>query len=322
MKILFVCSGNNRLFTIAPFVKSQAESLVELGHSVDFYLIKGKGLKGYLKNIKPLQREIKREKYDIVHAHYSFCGWISRFATLTTPLVVSYMGSDTYGAVNFKGKRKFKSIFFAVQGALLNLFADAIIVKSENLYEKMLLKKKTTIIPNGVNFDMFKPIPLTEARKKSDLDQEKNYALFAGDPKDARKNYQLAVQTVDMINNDVSLELLTPYPVPHDKMPLLMNAVNLLISTSFLEGSPNVIKEAMACNCPVVSTPAGDAEKTVNNSENCFIVDYDPKDIAKKVLSVLKSGKRSNGRDMIPHLNNKLIAEKVLDVYKSISKRS
>lgn len=131
MKVLFVSSGNSE-FGISPIIKNQGESLKQNGIDLYYFTIKGKGIKGYLKNIPILKKYLKNHNYDIIHAHYSLSAIV---ATLSgaKPLVVSLMGSDIYGNVNIDGKRKFYSYINILSAKLLHPFVNKIIVKSKNL---------------------------------------------------------------------------------------------------------------------------------------------------------------------------------------------
>jgi hypothetical protein len=131
MKVLFVSSGNSE-FGISPIIKNQGESLKQNGIDLDYFTIKGKGIKGYLKNIPILKKYLKYHNYDIIHAHYSLLAIV---ATLSgaKPLVVSLMGSDIYGNVNIDGERKFYSYINILSAKLLQPFVKKIIVKSKNL---------------------------------------------------------------------------------------------------------------------------------------------------------------------------------------------
>jgi len=99
---------------------------------------------------------------------------------------------------------------------------------------------------------------------------------------------------------------------------LLMNAVDLVLMTSFTEGSPQFIKEAMACNCPIVSTDVGDVKDVIKNTKGCYITSYIPEDVATKIELALNYGKKTDGREHIKHFDNELIALKILNVYKKI----
>src|SRR5688572_19026115 len=105
MKVLFVSSGNNKDFDIIPFIKEQGESLREEGIDVDYYPVVGKGLMGYVKAGFGLRKLLKRKQYDLIHAHFTYCGWVALIGAGTKiPVVLSLMGTDANG--EYKGKNK------------------------------------------------------------------------------------------------------------------------------------------------------------------------------------------------------------------------
>jgi len=98
---------------------------------------------------------------------------------------------------------------------------------------------------------------------------------------------------------------------------LLMNAVDVVLMTSFSEGSPQFIKEAMACNCPIVSVPVGDVPDVINEVEGCYISTYEAADIVAKLKQALKLEKRTEGRNRIIELglDSETVAKRILEVY-------
>jgi glycosyltransferase involved in cell wall biosynthesis len=320
IKILFVSSGNNKNFKITPFIKSQGESLKKRGIFVDYYTIKGKGILGYLKNVFPIRNHIKENEYDLIHAHYSLTGWVSVFSfTPKVPKVVSFMGCDTYGDYDENGKFILSSIINIIAAKILQFFVKYIIVKSAALEKYVNFKKKTYIIPNGVNISKFTPLQQAEARKKIGLDYEKKYILFLGDKNDMRKNFKLLKTAHKHLNDNV--EILNPYPLQHDWVPLYLNACDVLALCSFREGSPNVIKEALACNVPIVSTRVGDVETMLNDTEGCYLSDFDPYCFSGKLLQAINfsSNKgKTNGRRRIMSLglDETTISKQIMEVYK------
>ena len=140
MNILFISSGNSTS-GLSPIILNQGNSLVSIGNSVSYYSIKGKGLKGYLRNIKPLKKYLKENKFDIIHAHFVWCGIIASLAG-AKPLVVSLMGSDVKGNL----MNKLLSIVF------IKLFWDKTVVKSEDMRRSLYISK-VSVIPNGVDFN-------------------------------------------------------------------------------------------------------------------------------------------------------------------------
>ena len=99
-----------------------------------------------------------------------------------------------------------------------------------------------------------------------------------------------------------------------------MNAVDACLMTSHTEGSPQFIKEAMACNCPIVSVDVGDVADMINNVDNCFMAQYDATDIVRKLNLIFTSDHRSNGRERIiaMNLDKKIIAQRLMDIYKLV----
>src|SRR6056297_2997708 len=107
MRVLFVASGNSNTFDVAPFIKSQGKSLEKLGIKVDYFPVLGKGIIGYLKSGLRLNKHLNSsKKYDIIHAHYSLSGWSAVIGSKDIPVVLSLMGSDTYGI--YVGHKKVK----------------------------------------------------------------------------------------------------------------------------------------------------------------------------------------------------------------------
>ena len=311
MKVLFVFSGNSSYFEISPFIKVQAESLTKYGHRIDYYPVKGKGLWGYLSNITKLSKFIKQSDYDIVHSHYSFCGIVSALAT-GKPVVCSLMGSD----VKKSGLWRFVIKYFIMHKW------EKTIVKSKDM--KLALGiDKVEVIPNGVDLDIFRPMNKNDCRKELGWDIEKKIILFAADPKRPEKNFSLAKKATENLNiQDVELKVI--YPVPHKDIPLYLNAADLLLSTSLWEGSPNIIKEAMACNCPIVSTDVGDVKWLLDGVERCFIAANDHNDIVNKIRKALDIKGKTKGREKLISLglDSKNIAKKIVSVYEEVMREN
>lgn len=315
MKVLFVSSGNSH-YGIVPFIKSQGESLKKEGVDIDYFTIKGKGFKGYLKNIRPLRKHIKKNNYDLIHAHYGLVGLVCVLTFSGLPIVLSVMGDDAYGSFNAKGKRILTSYFnmFLTQIALV--FADQIIVKSKNILKVIPYKLKSQIVPNGVDFGIFKPVNSTLL---------KDSILFLANPEDPRKNFNLVKKAVEILDNR-NINLVNPYPIKHDDFPKFLNKSSVFVLTSYNEGSPNVIKEAMACNIPIVSTDVGDVKWVLEGTEGCYLTSFEAKDVANKIEKAIKFSKengKTKGRERLRYLglDSKSTAEKIIKIYKSILKK-
>lgn len=309
MKILIVCSKNSG--KIAPFILEQGESLLLAGVEVDYYPIVGKGILGYLKNRKSLLQKIKLFRPDIIHAHYGLSGLLAN-TQRKTPVVTTYHGSD----INISG-------LFILSRLNMMLSAHTIFVSEKNAL-KSGLNSGFTILPCGVDINLFVPDDLkVESKKLLGLDNEQKLVLFSSAFDSTVKNSSLALSALALLP-DVQLIELKNYS--RSQVALLMNTVDVALMTSFTEGSPQFIKEAMACNCPIVSVPVGDVPFVLERVEGCFIADYDAVTIAEKIKIALAFGKRTEGRNRIMELQwtTEKVAEKLLSLYGEIlgTKRS
>lgn len=313
MKILFVSSGNSAN-GIAPLVKNQGESLKNAGIEISYFTIYGKGILGYLKNRSKLRTLVKKNDFDVVHAHYTLSGWLCLLSFLKKPIVLSVMGSDAYGEFNINGKRHFYSYFFMLLTQLIQPFVKSIIVKSNNIKKYIYLKKKCHLIPNGVNFNLFKPQAKAISRSVLGLPPDKKIVLYLANSEDPRKNFKLLNNASSFLTNK-EIEIINPYPISNKEFSDYLNACDVFVLTSFNEGSPNVIKEAMACNCPIVSTDVGDVNEVISGTPGCYLASFKPKDVAIKIEKAIRFDKRTNGRENIKHLDSNVIAHKIRNIY-------
>ena len=300
MRILIIASGNSP--QISPFVKEQAESLMEQGLSIDFFLIKGKGLFGYLRNYFLLIKKIKHGEYDLIHAHYGLSGLL---ATLQfyVPVIITFHGSD----VNMKKNYIFSRI--ASRLSTTNIFAH------QSLPDKLkIYRKSTNVIPCGFNNNLFFPVSKDRARDILKWKKNEHYIVFSSSFDNEIKNAQLAKLAISNINNCNLIEL---KGYEKEKINLILNASDLLLVTSLSETGPIIVKEALACNCPIISTNVGDVQKLIRNVQNCYLSSYNPKDIEKKINIVFRRNKRTNGQQVIKNFNLENIAYKIINVYKN-----
>jgi glycosyltransferase involved in cell wall biosynthesis len=321
MKLLFVVSGNVKPFSITPFVKAQGDALIERGVQLSYFRIEGRGLKNYCKSIYYLRKHVEKNRVDLIHAHYSLCGWVAVLARRKTPVVLSLMGDDAQGAFTGEKKIKFSSRFFMLLTRLVQPFVKAIISKSQGLEKIVYRKKISYVIPNGVQLNKF---IASESGFRSGLGLKKDlkYILFLGNPMDINKNYALARDAVRLLNRS-DVELINVFNASHESVIEYLNSVDVFVSCSFAEGSANVIKEAMACNCPMVVTNAGDAEWVIGNEPGCFISSYVPQQFAMDItlaLNYSQNHQRTNGRKRICDLglDSDSVTEKLMQVYRTV----
>jgi len=309
LKVLFVASANKG--KIDPLVKAQGRSLEKQGVTIKYYEVKGRGLKGYLSNIPSLRKTIKQTNPDIIHAHYSFCGFAAALTLTNKPIVVSLMGSDIQAGAFFRNAIR---LFY-------HRIWDAVIVKSPKMKLTLNLSE-AHIMPNGVDLTRFKDMDSTALKKKYGFDSDKKTILFLADPSRHEKNYALAARAFEYIKQD-NCKFEVRYNLSHWEVPEVINATDVILLTSKWEGSPNVVKETMACNRPVVATNVGDIKWLFGNEPGHFLTTFDPQDVASKIEKALEFARthgRTNGHQRILQLalDTDSVAEKIISIYKSL----
>jgi len=292
------------------FVKSQVDSLARQGLSVDLIFANGKASRlNYLRGAWQVFWRSLRTRYDIVHAHYGLSGPLAR-CQIKSPVVVSFCGSDVMNRVQGKVSR------------FISRLVDLCIVKSSRL-QQALGARNVRVLPNGLDLSLFHPQDSSPARKTLGLSAESRYILFVGDPARKEKRYDVAQQTFHRVRErlNVPTELVVLHGQPHREVPLYMNACDVLLLTSDYEGSPNAVKEAMACNMPIVSADVGDVGEILLGTRNCYVCPRDPSALAQRVLTVLKDGGRTDGRDRVLHLSLEKIAGELISIYQEVINR-
>ncbi len=304
MDILFVSSGNTKN-GISPIIHNQGTSLKKLGHEVSFFTIKGKGLKGYVRHIFILRKFLKKQSYDVVHAHYSLSAMTASLAG-ARPLVVSLMGSDV----------KASPLLSKLIKIFQTIFWRRVIVKSADMKASSKIAE-AKILPNGVDFEKFKPLSREEALTVTGWDPMKKHLLFAANPKRPEKNFPLAKAAFELLN-DPAIELHSLVDIPNELMPHYFNASDVILLTSLWEGSPNVIKEAMACNSKIVAVDVGDIREVMGNTPGCYISDFEPTAFSDTINKALEHTAKTTGRAKIEHLSESVIASKLTTIYNTI----
>lgn len=312
MKVLVVTNmyPNSEQPAFGTFVKDQVEALRQAGIEIDVLFVNGRKHKSnYLWGIFRFWWMLVKKRYNIIHAHYAISGFIARLQFFY-PVVVTYHGGEVKNLVSYWLR------FLARRGP--QMFDRIIVV---NRLEKEIINHdaKVRVIPCGVNFDEFQPTPLTEARRLLGLPMDKPLILWAGEYWQYAKRFELVEESLKVLKQRCpEAELVLVSGKPHSVIPTYMNACDVLVLTSRSEGSPMVIKEAMACNLPIVSTDVGDVAKVIEGVEGCYLVKPDPEDVADKLCKVLQWRGRTNGRDKIKHLGSGPIAQRIMAVYNEL----
>jgi teichuronic acid biosynthesis glycosyltransferase TuaC len=303
------------------FIRTQVESLRQAGVEIELLVLEGRPRKLiYPKGIIQLRKRLANGSIDLVHAHYSYVGMVAR-TQWKAPVVVTYHGDDLLGTINARGKQTHFSKLVVAAGQRLAQLADAVIVQSQEMANKVK-RPDVYIIPHEVEFEVFQPVDRDRARKILGLHPRKNYLLFAANPEIPVKRFPLAKAVTEYLNSqDPSIELLVIYKETQDRLALYMNACDALVFPSYQEGSPNIVKQAMACNLPIVATDVGDVRQVIGNTKGCYICNPDVTEFATRLNEILKLGERTQGRQNIHHFDCLTVSGKILQVYEETLKK-
>jgi glycosyltransferase involved in cell wall biosynthesis len=317
MKILIVASDKDDHF--APFIEEQIAALQEKGVQVVRYAITGKGILGYIRELPALKRMIRAEQPDVVHAHFGLSGVLANLQRIV-PVVTTYHGSD----INVPKILRFSKI--AMYLSAWNIFV------SQRNVAIAKPKHKYTMLSCGVNIpkpwcemqnQMFQQLTLNQW-VHGILKKDVKHVLFAGAFDNAVKDFALAQVTIDQLSSKgIQVELIELKGYNRDQVTALMYNCHALLMTSKTEGSPQVVKEAMACGCPIVSVDVGDVAERTEGVEGCYVVPTrEPQDIANALQKAIEFNGRTNGRERIiaMGLSNEDVAEKLVTIYKEVLK--
>jgi teichuronic acid biosynthesis glycosyltransferase TuaC len=302
----------------AVFIARQVEFLRREGVEVELFPFRGSRSPGnYLAAWREVQGKIRRGCYDLVHAQFGQSGLTA--LPKRVPLVVTFRGDDLEGIIGENGR-------YIPAGWLLRFIscrvarqADAVIVVSEHMKRYLPAETAAYVLPSGIDLHLFRPEPRDAVRNRLGLPLDQRLVLFVGNPSLARKRYGLAQRAVEIVNQSIPTRLMIGWELPHDQIAALMNACDALVCTSMQEGSPNAVKEALACNLPVVSVPVGDVALRLRGIAGCELCpDEQVETIAAALSRVLQRNERIDGRSAVKQLDEQLLTQRLIGIYRSI----
>lgn len=299
------------------FVVQQVNALRNAGVSVDVFPFRGKQrLRHYLQAWWQLRRRLSSQEYDLIHAHFGQAGLVAAMAT-RIPVVITYHGSDLYGLAKTGGIGRAKSAVLVLVSKIAALLAREVIVVSPRLQSR--LKRRTRVIPMGIDFEQFRPRPRDEARRQLGWPRAERTVLFVANPKETVKRYGLAERAVELAARTIPGTVLRVCcDVPPEHVPIYMNASDVLIVTSAHEGGPLVVREAVACGLPVVSVDVGDVRARMQGIAGCVVCNDDKREtIAAGICSVLQHPHKIDARGNLADLDQQLVVERLLEVYRA-----
>ena len=305
---------------ILPFVKEQGESLRKAGCEVDYFHVRG----NYVKAVGALKKKIREFKPDIVHAHYGLSAITAELQS-EVPVVTTFHNGETLNwHVN-------------LLSSLFSLRAKHVIYVAQHIRDLSYFKARNySIIPCGVNMDECVVMDKAEARKQLGWDAKKKYILFGGAFDNLRKNYALlkeAVKQLEIGDRTLDIEVVEMKGLSRAECVQRMNACDLFALPSHSEGSPQALKEAMACNCPCLATDIADVKYLFGDEPGHWILrnprktherwdedEHSLREMMDLLNDALLFERRTNGRQRILEhgLSNEQVAQKIINIYKEI----
>ena len=289
------------------WVRDQIDELERLGvDAVRFEFPPGRG--EYLPATQRLRRLLRRDSFDLVHAHYGLAGWCAHLAG-ARPLLVSFHGTDVrHWLVGPLSRR-------------LAWRSDLVAVVSRALFEPehgrpgLPAVPGSAVLPCGPDLRRFQPLPRAEARRRLELDPAGRYLLFPANPNRPEKRHDRAAALAAACG----AELLTGGAIEPERMPLWINAANAVVITSDYEGFGMVAVEALACDVPVLSTPVGIAPFVLEGVAGALCADFDAGGWAAAARPLLDSqDPRVAGAGRAAPLSAERMAERTIVAYRDL----
>jgi teichuronic acid biosynthesis glycosyltransferase TuaC len=302
------------------YICTQGESLWAAGLDVDVLYLRGLlTQRAYFSTLPAVRRHISDPRYRLIHVHYGHTAAMAVTAR-RHPLIISFCGEDLLGAPRDHGNTLKSTVESKVFRQLPRL-ADATITKSEEMELALppQLRLRNTVLPNGVDMEMFQPRPQEKARIELGWDPAGRIALFLGDPSDPRKRVELAqeaMKSVSALAPDARLEI--GFGFKPSQVPTLMNAADCLVFPSRSEGSPNAVKEAMASALPIVSTPVGDVPERFLGVDGCFVCEPEPQSFAAAIVQALDMRRAPAAREAARAVSMDAIARRLRSLYEHV----
>ena len=290
---------------------------------VEYFLIKG----NYLKAVKALKAKIREFKPDVVHAHYGLSAITAELQSLV-PVVTTFHNGETH------------NWWVNLMSSLMSLRAKHVIYVAQHIHDMVYFKARNySIIPCGVPMDQCVVIDKTEARKQLGWDAKKKYVMFGGAFANLRKNYPLlkeAVKQLEIVDRTLEIEVVEMKGLSRAECVLRMNACDVFVLPTKNEGSPQALKEAMACNCPIVATDVADIKHLLGDLPGHYVLpnkkgnaawwkgdEHSAEKLAELIRQALAFNGRTKGRERIIELGytNELVAKKIIEIYEGIIKK-
>jgi glycosyltransferase involved in cell wall biosynthesis len=291
------------------WVRDQVDEVRRRGIDVDVFSFPP-GRDEYIPATRRLRALLRRERFDLVHAHYGLPGWCARLAG-ARPLIVTFHGTDVRHGVVGPLSRRLAWRVDLVAAVSRALFA------AENGRPGLPPVPGSAVLPCGPDLSRFGPVARSEARAALGLAPDGRYLFFPANPARPEKRHDRAAELAAACG----AELLSGGSIEPERMPLWLNAANAVLVTSDHEGFGMAAIEALACEVPVLSTPVGIAPYALAGIEGCLCAPFDAPSWSAAARPHLDSpDPRVAGAARAASLSAARMAERVIEVYRDVTR--
>jgi glycosyltransferase involved in cell wall biosynthesis len=307
------------------FVDHQVRGLRSAGVDVKLlYVNRRRGGPGSYVTVPYRVRQALRSfDADVVHVMYGgVMADLAIRAVRDRPTVVTFHGSDLLGEPLSNPLRRVMAGYGVMCSRRAARHATGIVVVSKALSAALPAATdplKVRIIPCGIDLTQFTPLDRARCRQKLGWHDDRFHVLFNTNNDDPIKQPELARAAVEQLRRrGVPAEWQELRGLSNDEVPQRLNAADVLLLTSRHEGSPTIVKEALACNLPVVTVDVGDVRDQIREIEGCYLAGADATDLAEKLQLVYRGPRRVAGRAKMEQLSIERIASRLHEFYEVV----
>lgn len=280
-------------------------------------------VKGFtIKNFVPSLNQIKKiNNFDIIHVHFGGLHCLLIFLLFPHKIkIVTFHGTDIHGAYGYKNfvssikkaVNKFISFFSVVLANHVGLVSMSL---KKHIIFSLIFNDKIFHNQLGVDYDKFYPLNKNNCKKIFGLKDEKKYILFSSISSSKVKRFDLAYEIISKLGP--SFELIQLSGVPYSEVVKYINACDALIITSDNEGSPNIVRECLACNIPIFSFDVGDISDVSKKGNGIYLIDRDPLSAINTIKSKINLPVKSR-KEFETIISNTFVIKHQVDFYSNL----
>jgi teichuronic acid biosynthesis glycosyltransferase TuaC len=292
------------------FVEEQVEQLRRLGLDVSVLPFDGtEDRLNYVRSLLQFRRELRRGRFDLVHAHYGLTGAIA-VTQRRCPVVTTFHGGDYNGLIPWH----------ALVSRVVARLCTPVVVTLEGV--ERLGVRNAAVIPAGVDCDRFRPGDRLEARRRLGLDPAAPYALLLGARADRNKRADVFDAAVAEARKTMpDLRSIALEGLDRAGAVAVMNAADVGVLTSDYEGLPVAVREALACETPVVAVPVGGVPELLRGLPGCAVVPRDATELGAAIVAAVGAGGSTALRERAEETSGAAVAKRLADLYADALRR-